>query len=214
MTPQTDRLYRIAFFLALFTIGYNLLEGIVSIYFGISDESLTLFGFGADSLIEFISGLGIAQMILRIRKFGTENCSLFEKRALRITGVSFYILVVGLVITAGYNFYIGHKPETTLWGVIISGISIVVMIFLLVFKLQVGKKLHSNAIIADAYCTRVCIYMSVVLLITSAIYELTGISWIDIAGTLGLAWFSFSEGRECFEKAKTGETCACGNNEQ
>ena len=209
MTPQTARLYRIAMGLAFFTIAYNILEGIVSIYFGISDESLTLFGFGADSLIEVISGIGIAQMIIRIRTFGTDDRSNFEKRALQITGSAFYVLVAGLIITAGYNLYTGHKPETTLWGVIISCISIVVMIILLVMKMRVGKKLNSEAIIADAHCTRVCIYMSVVLLVSSAIYELTGLSWIDIAGTLGLAWFSFSEGRECFEISKSESHCKC-----
>jgi len=209
MTSQTARLYRIAMGLAIFTIVYNILEGIVSIWFGISDESLTLFGFGSDSLIEVISGIGIAQMIVRIRTFGTEDRSNFEKRALQITGSAFYVLVAGLVITAVYNLYIGHKPETTLWGVIIACISIVVMIILLVMKLRVGNKLNSEAMIADAHCTRVCIYMSVVLLISSAIYELTGLAWIDVVGTLGLAWFSFSEGRECFENAKTGSHCNC-----
>jgi divalent metal cation (Fe/Co/Zn/Cd) transporter len=209
MTDQTKQVYRLAFGLAIFTIVYNILEGIVSIYFGVADESLTLFGFGADSLIEVISGIGIAQMIIRIRTFGTENRSNFEKRALMITGGAFYILVAGLVITAGYNLYTGHKPEATLWGVIISCISIMVMIILLIFKLRVGNTLKSEAIIADAHCTRVCIYMSVVLLISSAVYELTGLAWIDILGTLGLAWFSFSEGRECFEKARTESHCCC-----
>jgi len=209
MTPDTKKLYRTAFGLGIFTIVYNILEGIVSISFGISDESLTLFGFGADSLIEVLSGIGIIQMIIRIRTSGSDNRSDFEKRALRITGAAFYILVAGLVLSAGYNVYIGHKPEATLWGVIISSISIIVMIILMVLKLQVGSKLNSKAIIADAHCTRVCIYMSVVLLISSAIYELTGFGWIDIIGTLGLAWFSWSEGHECFEKARTEANCSC-----
>ena len=209
MTDQAKQAYRLAFGLAIFTIVYNIIEGDVSIYFGVADESLTLFGFGADSLIEVISGIGIAQMIIRIRTFGTDNRSNFEKRALRITGVAFYILVAGLVVTSGYNMYTGHKPETTLWGVIISCISIMVMIILLIMKLRVGKTLKSEAIIADAHCTRVCIYMSVVLLISSTVYELTGFAWIDILGTLGLAWFSFSEGRECFEKARTESHCSC-----
>ena len=38
--------------LAGFTIAYNLLEGLVSVYFGAQDEALTLFGFGVDSFIE------------------------------------------------------------------------------------------------------------------------------------------------------------------
>jgi divalent metal cation (Fe/Co/Zn/Cd) transporter len=211
MNYQTARLFRTAMGLAVFTIAYNILEGIVSIWLGISDDSLTLSGFGFDSLIEVVSGIGIAQMIIRIRTSGTEQRSNFEKTALRITGTAFYMLTLGLVTTAGYNLYTGHKPETTFWGVVISGISIVVMTVLMVMKLRVGKKLKSNAIIADAHCTRVCIYMSVVLLVASVIFELTGLGWIDIIGTLGLAWFSFTEGRESFDKAKTESLCNCHN---
>jgi hypothetical protein len=44
--------------------------------------------------------------------------------------------------------------------------------------------------------------MSVVLLAASGMYELTKLAYIDSIGTLGLAWFSVKEGRECFEKAK------------
>jgi divalent metal cation (Fe/Co/Zn/Cd) transporter len=209
VSSQIDRLYRVALGLAIFTIIYNLIEGLVSVFFGISDESLTLFGFGADSFIEVISGLGIMQMIVRIKNNETEHRSKFEKRALQITGTAFYILVAGLVLNAGYNIYSNHKPETTIWGVVISIISIVAMSILLSMKLRVGRQLGSEAIIADAQCTRVCIYMSVVLLISSTVFELTGLGWIDILGTLGLAWFSFTEGRECFEKVRTEADCTC-----
>ena len=61
-------LYKIAFRLSLFTIVYNLIEGLVAVIFGYKDESLTLFGFGVDSFIEVISGFGIAHMVLRIRQ--------------------------------------------------------------------------------------------------------------------------------------------------
>ena len=211
MTEQNRKYYRTAWRLAIFTILYNIIEGVVSIAFGITDESLTLFGFGADSLIEVISGIGILQMVNRTIRNKSEGRSDFEKTALRITGTAFYILVAGLLITSAYNLYTQHKPETTFWGVVISILSIVVMIVLLKMKLSVGRKLGSQAIIADAYCTRVCIYMSVVLLVSSGIYELTGLWWIDILGTLGLAWFSFTEGRECFEKARSEKHCSCGH---
>lgn len=209
MTAPTDRYYRTAFLLAVFTIVYNILEGLVSLFFGISDESLALAGFGADSLIEVISGLGILQMVVRLKKHGDETRNRAEKRSLRITGTSFYILTAALVISSGYNLFTGHKPETTFWGVVISAVSIAVMTGLFLLKLETGRKLNSAAIIADAHCTRVCIYMSVVLLVASGFYELTGLAWADIAGTLGLAWFSFTEGRECFEKVRTGGHCSC-----
>ena len=62
--------------------------------------------------------------------------------------------------------------------------------------------------LADARCTKVCIYMSLVLLAASAIYEATHLPYVDSIGTLGLAYFSFDEGRECFAKAKNNTHCA------
>jgi len=207
--PHTAKLYRTAFGLAVFTIVYNIIEGIIATYFGFTDESLTLFGFGVDSFIEFISGLGIAHMVLRIQKNPDTHRDNFERKALRVTGYAFYILVAGLVISSALNIISGKNPETTLWGVIISLISIVVMIFLLAAKMRVGKALKSEAILADASCTRVCIYMSVILLASSAVYEYFKIPYTDAIGSLGLAWFSFREGKECFEKAASDKYCAC-----
>tara|TARA_R110002050_G_scaffold85091_1_gene181563 strand:+ start:27785 stop:28042 length:258 start_codon:yes stop_codon:yes gene_type:complete len=84
------------------------------------------------------------------------------------------------------------------------------MYFLMTWKLRIGKKLNSDAIIADANCTKSCFYLSFILLASSGLYELFGISWLDIAGSLGIAWFAFSEGREPFEKAKRKELkCEC-----
>jgi divalent metal cation (Fe/Co/Zn/Cd) transporter len=199
--------FKVAYALAVFTIVYNLVEGLVATWFGYQDETLALFGFGVDSFIEMISGLGIAYMVLRIQRNPTSHRSGFEKTALKITGGSFYVLVVGLLLSAIITIVMGQKPVTTFWGVIISLISIAVMLFLLQGKLKVGKQLHSEAILADASCTKVCIYMSCVLLISSGIYEWTGFAYADSIGTLGLAWFSYQEGKECFEKAASDKYC-------
>ncbi len=98
---------------------------------------------------------------------------------------------------------------TTLPGIVISLVSIAVMWALVAAKRQVGRALHSAPILADANCTRVCIYMSVVLLTASGMYELTHLPYLDAAGSLGLAWFSFKEGKECFEKASSGRYDCC-----
>ena len=77
------------------------------------------------------------------------------------------------------------------------------MFILMRLKLKTGKNLQSEAIITDAKCTRTCFYLSFILLVSSGLYEIFGISWFDIAGSLGIAWFAFSEGREAFEKAES-----------
>ncbi len=208
MEAQEQRFYKRAFWLSLFTVFYNIIEGIVSMTFGYVDETLSLFGFGADSFIEVISGIGIAIMILRIKQNPESPKSRFEITALKITGSAFYLLSAGLFAGIILNIIHHHKPETTLWGIIISSVSIIVMSWLMTAKKSIGKKLHSAPIIADANCTRVCVYMSVVLLLSSLVYEITGFAYADAIGAAGLIYFSISEGKEAFEKAK-GKECSC-----
>ena len=208
MVTKENKLYKQAYILSLFTIIYNIIEGVLSIRLGYQDESLTLFGFGVDSFIEVMSGIGIAVMILRIKQNPNSSKSSFEIKALKITGAAFYLLSAGLLAGIVVSFLNQQKPETTFWGVVISIISIAVMVWLMNAKKKIGKQLNSEPIIADANCTKVCVYMSIVLLASSLIYELTGFAYADIIGSAGLVYFSVSEGKEAFEKAK-GKECSC-----
>jgi divalent metal cation (Fe/Co/Zn/Cd) transporter len=193
--------WRYALWLALFTIFYNLAEGLISTYLGAQDETLTLFGFGIDSFIEVMSGLGILAMVARIRRNPETPRSQFERTALRMTGTSFYLLAAGLGATAIYNLLTARQPATTLPGLVISLVSIAAMWALVMGKRTVGRTLDSPPILADANCTLVCIYMSVVLLASSLIYQFTGFGFVDSLGALGLIYFSINEGKEAFEKA-------------
>jgi len=209
--PNKNKLYVWASTLALITIFYNLAEGLISIYFGLEDESMSLFGFGLDSFVEVVSGIGIWHMIRRVRQNGGEHLDRFEQRALRITGTAFYVLTLGLVITAIGDLVRGHKPESAFWGIVISLVSIVSMWALIRAKVAVGTKLSSQAILADAACTRACLQLSVVLLVASAGYKLTNIGGLDSIGALVIGGLCFREGKEAFEKARTGSfACTCG----
>ena len=208
-----DELLARANLLAILTIGYNLIEGLISMALGGADETLALFGFGVDSFIEVISAVGVWHMLRRLRAHGEEQRDTFEQRALRITGGAFYALTAGLVVMAVLNLIQQHKPETTLWGVVISLVSMSFMWMLIHHKTVVGKALDSPAILADAACSRACLYLSVVLLTASAGYELTGIGSLDAIGSLGIAWLTWKEGREAFAKARgmgCGCSCSCG----
>lgn len=199
-----------AFTLSLITIFYNLAEGIISVYFGANDETLALFGFGVDSFVEVISGIGIAHLVFRMKYSRVENRDAFEKTALRITGTAFYLLAIGLIVGSVLNIINNVKPESTLPGIIIAVISIATMYWLMTLKLKVGKALHSDAIIADANCTKTCFYLSFILLASSGLYEFFNIAYFDILGSLGIAYFAFKEGREAFEKVKSGKLmCNC-----
>lgn len=203
-------LIRTAFTLSLVTIFYNIAEGLISVYFGASDDALALLGFGVDSFVEVISGIGIAHMILRMKYSKVETRDTFEKTALRITGTAFYLLTFGLLAGSVLNIINEVKPESTLPGILIAGVSIITMYWLMTSKLKVGKALNSDAIIADANCTKTCFYLSFILLAASGLYELFSIAYFDILGSLGIAYFAFKEGKEAFEKAKSGNLlCNC-----
>ncbi len=205
-----EKLIQRAYVLSLITIFYNVIEGLLSVYYGSTDETLALFGFGIDSFVEVISGIGIAHMVLRMKKADISQRDKFERKALKITGISFYILTIGLLAGALLSFMSGKQPVTTLAGVVISSISIATMYFLMTSKKKVGKALNSDAIISDANCTKTCLILSVILLISSLGYQFAHIPYIDTVGSLGIAYYSFSEGKEAFEKAKSEKlSCSC-----
>lgn len=201
------KLWRAAYWGSLITIAYNVFEGIASVLLGGSDETLSLFGFGLDSFVEVISGLGVFHMIIKIKR-NKKQRDKFEKIALKITGTSYFILTSGLIVAAILNILNKTRPSTTIWGIVISIISILTMYSLMRFKMNVGKKLNSNSIMADANCTKTCIYLSIALLAASILYEVFKIGYIDSIGALGIAYFAFREGREAFEKS-SGKSLEC-----
>jgi divalent metal cation (Fe/Co/Zn/Cd) transporter len=149
-------------------------------------------------------------MLRRIGVNGGESRDEFEQRALRITGAAFYLLTAGLLITSIISIVQNHRPETTVWGIVISLVSIAFMWYLIRQKTRVGKALGSQAILADAACSRACVFLSVVLMLSSVGYYVTGIGSLDAIGALLISWLAFREGREAFEKAAgLNGTCNC-----
>jgi len=193
--------WKFVYVLSLVTIFYNLAEGAISTHFGFQDETLALFGFGVDSFVEVISGIGIAHRVWRLSRNDATRRDEFERTALKITGIAFYTLTVGLMISASLNIATASEPESTLAGIIVSAVSILTMYFLYKYKLQLGQVLNSDPVTSDAKCTKTCFYLSFILLASSAVYHLFKIPYIDAIGSLGIAWYAFKEGREAFEKA-------------
>lgn len=201
---EKNRLYGTAYQLTIITIVYTILEGIVSTYFGYDNRSLALFGFGVNSFIKVLSSIGIASMLTRRIGRPKSRPDNFEKTLLKISGFLFYLLALGLVAVSIYTVLTHKAPNATTWGVVISIFSLIVMGFLIMEKTKIGLKLNSEAILADAACSRVSIYIPIVLLISSGIFELFDFFiGINSIGALGIAYFAFKEGKECFDKIKS-----------
>jgi divalent metal cation (Fe/Co/Zn/Cd) transporter len=206
---STEQLLKAAWTLSMITILYNLVEGAVSTILGSADQTLALLGFGVDSFVEVISGVGIAHMVWRMQRNNTADGNKFERQALRITGVSFYVLAAGLALGAMNSIYYKLMPVNTVPGIIVSVASIASMYFLYRYKIGVGRALNSAPITSDANCTKTCFYLSFILLASSLLYTLFKIPYVDALGSLGIAWYAFREGREALAKSRGAACCCC-----
>lgn len=160
-----SRLYRKALLLSYLTVGYNVLEGVVSIFAGILAGSIALVGFGLDSFVESLSG-GV--MVWRFRKHGKLSHSEereVENKATRLVAYTFFILAAYVLYESAKKLYLQEIPEPSLFGIIIAIVSILLMPFLFYQKYQTGRLLKSKSLVADSKETLACCFLSVALLI-------------------------------------------------
>ena len=213
-TERRSQFVQKVFWLSWFTIGYNLIEGAVSMTFGYAEESVALFGFGADSFIEVASAVLV---LWRFRgEVGKSGAMSIERERRATLGIGVLFLFLALGATAGGGLQLWHHahPETTLPGLVISALSLSFMFFLWRAKLNVGRELGSSTVLKDAACSLACIQLSVVLFIGSLLFlMLPALWWMDSAAAIVLAVFIAKEGWETVRAARSedfeGGGCGC-----
>lgn len=199
-------LHKKALFLSYFTVGYNILEGVVSILAGLSAGSIALVGFGLDSFVESLSG-GV--MIWRFRQHGKiseEEEEKIEKKAVKLVGYTFFILGLYILYESVKNLYFREIPDQSLLGIIIAIVSIIVMPILFLMKYKIGKSIKSRSLIADSKETLACLFLSVALLIGLGLNYLYGLWQADPIVGLVIVIFLFREG---YITLKEEELCSC-----
>jgi len=204
-----DQWRRWALALSALTIAYNVIEGLVSMAFGWADESIALFGFGADSFIEVASALLVLWKLLDHGNLAR------ERKATLGIGWLFLALAAGMAGGALLQLVARHHPPTTLPGLVISALSLTFMVFLWRAKRATARALDSATLEADAACSLACIQLSAVLFAGSLLFLLLPtLWWVDAAAALGLALLIGKEGlgmvRAARSAAFTGG-CGCGH---
>ncbi len=181
-------------FLAYFTICYNLVEGLVSMGYGLADDSVALFGFGADSFIEVGSALVVLWRLRDTSECATTHLGR-ERKATFGIGILFVLLVLGTSLGAALQLGSHRHPVTTLPGLVISSLSLGFMFWLWRAKRQAASALDSRTLRGDAACSLACIQLSVVLLIGSLVFLLApSLWWADAVAAIGLSAFIAKEG--------------------
>ncbi|HEY0260461.1 MAG TPA: cation transporter [Lacisediminihabitans sp.] len=197
MTTDT-RLPRRAVGLAAFTIGYNVLEGLVAVFAGVVAGAVSLIGFGLDSAIEVASAV-VVLVRLRAELRGAEPDEAKEKVALRFISVTFFALALYLVVDGIRSLAVGERPDISVAGIVLTGASIVVMPLLAWVKMRTGRAMGSLLVMADAAETRLCAWLSVSTFAGLLAYALVGWTWLDAVAGFVIAIFAIMEGREAWE---------------
>lgn len=177
--------------LQYFTIVWNSLEAIVAIVSGLIAGSISLVGFGFDSLIEVTSG---AAVLWRMHLDHPERREQAERVSLRIVGGCFVALAAYIAVDSIMSLYQHERPEHSLPGIVLAIVSLIVMPILSRSKRRVGKGLNSGAMQADATQTEFCTYLAAILLFGLGANWLLGWWWADPAAALGMVPLIAKEG--------------------
>lgn len=197
-TVQGDQL-RAGRRLEYFTLGWNLIEAAIAVGAGVLAGSIALLGFGIDSLIESLSG-----GILLWRLQGTETDERRERLAHKLVGVSFFVLALYVAFEAGKSLLRHEGPETSIVGIVLSIVSLIVMPVLARAKRRVAARLDSGALFADSRQTDICAYLSAILLAGLLLNTLFGWWWADAIAALCMLPLICREGFEALH----GRSCS------
>lgn len=201
--PTRPALVRQGLRLEYFTIGYNCLEGLVSIVAGAIAGSVSLVGFGLDSLVEVTSGAALLWRLRHDRNPSRREGA--ERATLRIVGGCFIALALYILYESGAALIGREAPERSIPGIVIAALSVVIMPLLARAKRRVARGIESGAMHADSRQTDFCAYLSAILLCGLLLNAIAGWWWADPIAGLAMTPIIAKEGISGLR----GKACGC-----
>jgi divalent metal cation (Fe/Co/Zn/Cd) transporter len=185
-------------------------EAGVALTVGYTTHSISLQGFGIDSIIELITGgVLLWRLLVEQRNGSIGMIRRAERRASWVAAIGLFGLAAYIVADSAFAFVTRSRPEASWWGVALAIAAAILMPLLWQGKLRVAERIGSAALKADAVCSVTCAYMSFTLLVGLSLNALLGWWWADPLAALALVYFLVQEGREALHEARTGEPCSC-----
>jgi divalent metal cation (Fe/Co/Zn/Cd) transporter len=183
------------------------MEGLISIVAGLFAGSVSLIGFGIDSVIEVTSG---AALLWRLNhEFNPARRESAERTTLRIVGLCFIALAIYILCDSVAMLFRHEAPERSIPGIAIAVISVVVMPLLARAKRRVAAAINSAAMLADSRQTDFCTYLSAILLCGLLLNALFGWWWADPVAALAMVPIIAGEGYKSLKGEKCCDDCGC-----
>lgn len=210
--PHSVRVHslRMGIAIELVALIWMVVEAAVSLFSGYLAHSVSLAGFGLDSVIELIAGgVLLWRLMLEQRGRSLEAVERAERIAAWTTALCLFALALYLLLSSSLALLNHNHPEFSWSGLGIALAASVIMPLLWWGKLRVANQIDSGALKADAMCSATCAWMSLCLLVGLLLNALFGWWWADSLAALALLYFIVREGQEAFHEARTGESCSC-----
>jgi divalent metal cation (Fe/Co/Zn/Cd) transporter len=172
-------------------VAWNVTEAVVAIVAGAVASSIALVGFGLDSTVEVFSALVI---LWQFHGSAIQR----EERARRLIAVGFFALAGYVAVQAVRDLVGLHEPDSSPVGIALAAASLLVMPVLAVAKRETGRLLHSDAVVADGNQTKLCAYLSAILLSGLLLNAALHWWWADPVAALAIAGLALSEGLEAW----------------
>ena len=174
------------------TIAWNCLEGLIALAAGAVAGSISLVGFGIDSMIEVTSG---AALLWRMSVDADERLrERRERTTLRIVGVCFLALAAYVAFEAVRDLASGSVPDTSRTGILLACASLLIMPLLSRAKRRVGVAMGSRAMHADAAQSELCAFLAAILLGGLLLNAALGLWWADPVAALVMVPIIVKEG--------------------
>jgi divalent metal cation (Fe/Co/Zn/Cd) transporter len=191
-----DGLVRRGIVLEIFTLSWMTVEASVAVAAGVTAGSVALMAFGIDSVIEFVAAFVVLQTFRAEQRGRTDRT---ERRALRVIGVTFFLLTAYIVADAAYTLFAVSKPDTSPPGIAVAAAALAVMPLLSVLKRRTATPLGSQMLLADAAESLFCAVLSATVLFGLLLNAIFGWWWADPVAALAVVPLVIKEGLEAFE---------------
>lgn len=189
-----------------FTVAWMAAEAVLAIAAGITARSVLLTAFGADSLIELVSGATLLWRLRAEAAGGNDGrVHSVEKRATLISAVLLILLCAYVALSSIAGFVVRIQPERSWLGIAVSGAAVVVMPWLAARKRAANQTIQSAALRADIAESVTCAYLAAITLIGAAINAITGLWWVEYVAAVVLLRWLLPEAREALEAARSGK---------
>ena len=146
--------------------------------------SVSLAGFGWDSLIEVVSAVAVWWRMTHEMNHTQRHRA--ERISLKISGSCLFALGAYIFLDAGLRLYRHEYASVGTAGLAITAAAVVTMPVLSREKRRVGTALSSHAMMTDANQTDFCMYQAGIVLFGLLMHLLFGIVWADSVAALVL----------------------------